>query len=98
MRRPITLGQEISAWVAQLDFGLKAVQTALAGLYDLAIGGTAVGTGLNAHPRFGDLAAQQIAAVDRIPLPSASNKFFSPGRPRRPGAGLGQRCAPWPAG
>jgi len=49
---PITLGQEISAWVAQIDFGLNGVRAALAGLYDLAIGGTAVGTGLNAPPPF----------------------------------------------
>ncbi|MCK9295740.1 MAG: class II fumarate hydratase [Desulfobulbaceae bacterium] len=74
---PITLGQEISGWVAQLDFGLKAVQTALAGLYDLAIGGTAVGTGLNAHPRFGELAARHIADLTGYPFRSASNKFFA---------------------
>jgi fumarate hydratase class II len=74
---PITLGQEISAWVAQLDFGLTGVRAALAGLYDLAIGGTAVGTGLNAHPRFGDLAAQKIAQLTGQPFCSAPNKFFS---------------------
>ncbi|MFZ5771872.1 MAG: class II fumarate hydratase [Thermodesulfobacteriota bacterium] len=74
---PITLGQEISAWVAQLDFGLNALQAALAGLYDLAIGGTAVGTGLNAHPRFGDLAARHIAALTGYPFRSAANKFFA---------------------
>src|SRR3546814_15676515 len=48
---PITLGQEISAWVAQIDFGLDAIQNTLHGIYDLAIGGTAVGTGLNAQPK-----------------------------------------------
>jgi len=74
---PITLGQEISAWVAQLDFGLNALQASLAGLYDLAIGGTAVGTGLNAHPRFGDLAARHIAALTGYPFRSAANKFFA---------------------
>lgn len=74
---PITLGQEIAAWVAQLDFGLQAVRTALTGLYDLAIGGTAVGTGLNAHPRFGDLAAEKIAQLTGQPFRSAPNKFFS---------------------
>ena len=74
---PITLGQEIGAWVAQLDFGLEAVRTALTGLYDLAIGGTAVGTGLNAHPRFGDLAAGKIAQLTGQPFRSAPNKFFS---------------------
>ena len=74
---PITLGQEIGAWVAQLDFGLEAVRTSLTGLYDLAIGGTAVGTGLNAHPRFGDLAAAKIAQLTGQPFRSAPNKFFS---------------------
>ena len=74
---PITLGQEIGAWVAQLDFGLNGVRAALAGLYDLAIGGTAVGTGLNAHPRFGDLAAGKIAQLTGQPFRSAPNKFFS---------------------
>ncbi|MGB4599558.1 MAG: class II fumarate hydratase [Trichlorobacter sp.] len=74
---PITLGQEISAWVAQIDFGLNGVRAALAGLYDLAIGGTAVGTGLNAHPRFGDLAAEKIAQLTGQPFRSSPNKFFS---------------------
>jgi fumarate hydratase class II len=74
---PITLGQEIGAWVAQIDFGLEAVRLALPGLYDLAIGGTAVGTGLNAHPKFGDLAAQHIAALTGHPFRSAPNKFFA---------------------
>ncbi|MBV8468126.1 MAG: class II fumarate hydratase [Burkholderiales bacterium] len=74
---PITLGQEIGAWVAQLDFGMEAVHLALPGLYDLAIGGTAVGTGLNAHPQFGDLAAQHIAQLTGHPFRSAPNKFFA---------------------
>jgi len=74
---PITLGQEISGWVAQLDFSLQALQAALQGLYDLAIGGTAVGTGLNAHPRFGDLAAHYIAGLTGYPFCSAPNKFFA---------------------
>ena len=65
------------SWVAQLDFGLEAVRTSLTGLYDLAIGGTAVGTGLNAHPRFGDLAAAKIAQLTGQPFRSAPNKFFS---------------------
>jgi len=54
---PITLGQEISSWRAQLDDRIQSIERALPGLYDLAIGGTAVGTGLNAHPKFGDAAA-----------------------------------------
>src|SRR3546814_6833306 len=62
---PITLGQEIGAWVAQIDFALDAVQSALPGVYDLAIGGTAVGTGLNAHLRFGEVAARHIRSEER---------------------------------
>lgn len=74
---PITLGQEISAWVAQLGFALTGLQQAQAGLWPLAIGGTAVGTGLNAHPHFGERAAQQIAALTGLPFVSAANKFFA---------------------
>jgi fumarate hydratase class II len=74
---PITLGQEIGAWVAQIDFALDAVQSALPGIYDLAIGGTAVGTGLNAHARFGDVAANHIAQITGLPFRSADNKFFA---------------------
>ncbi|MBV8658063.1 MAG: class II fumarate hydratase [Burkholderiales bacterium] len=74
---PITLGQEIGAWVAQIDFGLQAVKAALPGLYDLAIGGTAVGTGLNAHPKFGDTAARFISDLTGHPFRSAPNKFFA---------------------
>src|SRR3546814_12448192 len=60
---PITLGQEIGGWVAQIDFALDGVQADLPGIYYLAIGGTAVGTGLNAHPRFGDTAAGDISHI-----------------------------------
>ena len=74
---PITLGQEIGAWVAQLDFGIQAVRDALPGLYDLAIGGTAVGTGLNAHPQFGDRAAGHIATLTGRPFRAAPDKFFA---------------------
>lgn len=74
---PITLGQEISAWVAQIDFGLSQVRNAETGLYELAIGGTAVGTGLNAHPKFGDLAASYFAKETGFPFVSAPNKFAS---------------------
>jgi fumarate hydratase class II len=72
---PITLGQEIGAWVAQIDFCLKEVRHAETGLYELAIGGTAVGTGLNAHPKFGDLAAEYFAKETGYPFVSAANKF-----------------------
>ncbi|MGE8548458.1 class II fumarate hydratase [Alcaligenes sp. Marseille-Q7550] len=74
---PITLGQEIGAWVAQIDFGLETVAKALDGIYQLAIGGTAVGTGLNAHPRFGERAAAHIAQLTGLPFESAANKFFA---------------------
>ncbi|MEO6959624.1 MAG: class II fumarate hydratase [Burkholderiaceae bacterium] len=74
---PITLGQEISGWVAQLDFALDAIQSNLPGIYDLAIGGTAVGTGLNSHPRFGEVAAAHIAEIAGLAFRSAPNKFFA---------------------
>ena len=72
---PITLGQEVSSWRAQLDDRIDGIERALPGLYELAIGGTAVGTGLNAHPRFGDVAARFIAAETGHPFVSAANKF-----------------------
>ncbi len=72
---PITLGQEIGGWVAQLDYALAEVRHAETGLYDLAIGGTAVGTGLNAHPKFGDLAARKFSEETGFPFRSAGNKF-----------------------
>lgn len=72
---PITLGQEIGSWVAQIDFALEGVRHAEQGLYELAIGGTAVGTGLNAHPKFGDLAASYFAKETGFPFVSAKNKF-----------------------
>ncbi|AWR86576.1 class II fumarate hydratase [Meiothermus taiwanensis] len=72
---PITLGQEIGSWVAQIDYCLGEVRHAEQGLYELAIGGTAVGTGLNAHPKFGDLAASYFAKETGFPFVSAKNKF-----------------------
>lgn len=72
---PITLGQEIGGWVAQLDYALAEVRHAGEGLLDLAIGGTAVGTGLNAHPQFGDLAAKKYEAETGFAFRSAENKF-----------------------
>ncbi len=72
---PITLGQEIGGWVAELDYCLAEVRHAETGLYELAIGGTAVGTGLNAHPQFGDLAAKYFAEETGFPFLSAANKF-----------------------
>jgi len=72
---PITLGQEVSAWRSQLDDRIAGIERALPGLYELAIGGTAVGTGLNAHPKFGDTAAAWIARETGHPFVSAPNKF-----------------------
>jgi fumarate hydratase class II len=72
---PVTLGQVISGWVGQLDQAAAAVRRTLPDLYQLAIGGTAVGTGLNAHPRFGEAAAARIAAETGKPFSSAPNKF-----------------------
>lgn len=72
---PITLGQEIGGWVAQIDYALAEVKHAGEGLLDLAIGGTAVGTGLNAHPKFGDLAAKKYEAETGYKFRSAENKF-----------------------
>ena len=74
---PITLGQEISGWVAQLAFAQATLATAMQGLYDLAIGGTAVGTGLNAPPAFGEICGRHIAALTDEPFRSADNKFFA---------------------
>ncbi len=74
---PITLGQEISAWVAQLEFALAGIQASKAGVLELAIGGTAVGTGLNAHPEFGERTAAYIASITGYPFHAADNKFFA---------------------
>jgi fumarate hydratase, class II len=72
---PLTLGQEISGWVAQLDHGLVHVRAALPHLCELALGGTAVGTGLNAPPTFGTKVAAELAARTGLPFVSAPNKF-----------------------
>ncbi|HLB57334.1 MAG TPA: class II fumarate hydratase, partial [Gammaproteobacteria bacterium] len=72
---PLTLGQEFSGYVAQLDFALKCIESALPGLYELALGGTAVGTGLNAHPKFAVQSAATIAKLTGLPFVSAPNKF-----------------------
>src|SRR5581483_6358912 len=72
---PLTVGQEMSGWVSLLDRDIKRLNEALDGLYDLAIGGTAVGTGLNAPPEFGQRAADKIAELTGLPFRSHSNKF-----------------------
>src|ERR1700746_2798261 len=72
---PLTLGQEFSGYVNLLDRDGGRVAVALDGLYDLAIGGTAVGTGLNAHPEFAERAAKKIAELTGLPFRSHPNKF-----------------------
>jgi fumarate hydratase, class II len=72
---PLTLGQELSAFVAQLDDDLTRLEESMHGLYELAIGGTAVGTGLNAPAGFGDLAASKIAELTGLPFRTAPNLF-----------------------
>jgi len=72
---PLTFGQEFSAWVNMLDRDGARIAVALDGLYDLAIGGTAVGTGLNAHPEFAERAAHKIADLTGLPFRSHPNKF-----------------------
>jgi fumarate hydratase class II len=72
---PLTVGQEMSGWVSLLDRDIARLQTTLPGLYDLAIGGTAVGTGLNAHPEFAERAAQKISELTGLPFQSHPNKF-----------------------
>ena len=72
---PLTLGQEFSGYVAQLDHGLKHVQSALPHLCELALGGTAVGTGLNAHPKFAKDVAAQLKKLTGLPFVTAPNKF-----------------------
>jgi fumarate hydratase, class II len=72
---PLTLGQEISGWVSQLDRALGHIRAGMPGLHELALGGTAVGTGLNAPPGFGERAARVIADLTGHPFVSAPNKF-----------------------
>ena len=72
---PLTLGQELGGYVAQLDAALERLSQSLPGLYELAAGGTAVGTGLNAPDRFGELAAARIADLTGLPFRAAPNYF-----------------------
>jgi fumarate hydratase class II len=72
---PLTLGQEFSGYVAQLDADLERLRLVLGGLYELAAGGTAVGTGLNTHPEFGERVAAAIAELTGKPFVTAPNKF-----------------------
>jgi len=72
---PLTVGQEMSGWANLLTRDLERLRNALPGLLDLAIGGTAVGTGLNSHPEFGERAAKKIAELTGLPFKSHPNKF-----------------------
>ncbi len=72
---PLTVGQEMSGWANLLERDVTRLSDALAGLYDLAIGGTAVGTGLNAHPEFAERAAKKVAELTGLPFKSHPNKF-----------------------
>src|SRR5574341_1833647 len=74
---PLTLGQEISGWVAQLDHAIAHLEQALPHLCELALGGTAVGTGLNAHPEFAPRVARRLAELTGHPFVTAPNKFES---------------------
>ena len=72
---PLTLGQEFSGYVAALDGDVSRIEATLPGLYEIALGGTAVGTGLNSHPEFADRVAARIAELTGLPFVSAPNKF-----------------------
>src|SRR5438477_785009 len=72
---PLTFGQEFGGWASLLERDIKRLEQAFEGLYDLAIGGTAVGTGLNAHPEFAERAAKKIAELTGLPFRSHGNKF-----------------------
>ena len=94
---PLTLGQVISGWVAQLDQALDGIGRALPGVYALAIGGTAVGTGLNADPRFGEVAARKIAEETGQAVRLGARTSSPPCRRTTPWSTSAPRCAPWPA-
>lgn len=72
---PLTLGQEFSGYAQMLTNGLERIEAALPRVYELALGGTAVGTGLNTHPKFAELSAKKIAEITGLPFVSARNKF-----------------------
>ena len=72
---PLTVGQEMSGWASLIERDIERLKLVLPGLYDLAIGGTAVGTGLNSHPEFGERAAAKIAELTGLPFKSHPNKF-----------------------
>ncbi|TNC81250.1 MAG: class II fumarate hydratase [Oleiphilus sp.] len=74
---PVTVGQEFSAWAAQLEFALQCLESHCAYLYPVALGGTAVGTGLNAHPEFATRVVEKLQECTGRPFSSQANKFFA---------------------
>jgi len=72
---PLTLGQEISGWDKQLEHGITHIENSLPHIYELALGGTAVGTGLNTHPKYAGMVASEIAKITKLPFVTAPNKF-----------------------
>ena len=74
---PLTFGQEVSGWKSMIEHSLAAIQTSLASISPLAIGGTAVGTGINASVDFGDSVSHELANLTGLPLTSEANKFFA---------------------
>lgn len=72
---PLTLGQEISGWAKQLEHSIVHIENSLPHIYELALGGTAVGTGLNTHPKYAAMVAAEIAKITNLPFVSAPNKF-----------------------
>jgi fumarate hydratase class II len=74
---PLTLGQEFSGYVQQIDMAIERINLVLPGLYEIALGGTAVGTGLNTHPEFAERTAKSIAELTGLPFVTAPNKFES---------------------
>lgn len=72
---PLTLGQEISGWAKQLEHSITHIENSLPHIYELALGGTAVGTGLNTHPKYAVMVAAEIAKITNLPFISAPNKF-----------------------
>ena len=94
---PLTLGQVIGGWVAQLDQALRTVQGTLPPLYELALGGTAVGTGLNTHARFAAVAARHIGELTGQAV-SPGRRTTSPRSPRTTRSSTrAPPCARWPA-
>src|SRR5262249_11885894 len=79
---PLTLGQEFSGYVAQVDQAIARIEASLKDVYELALGGTAVGTGLNSHPEFAERVAKKIAELTGLPFVSAPDKFADSSAPR----------------